>query len=276
MSPTVRALALGLTLTLAFFGLLLGRETGSRVTDGRVQSIGHFASQEELVVVQLNHRIDGRIRALIDRPFTKLLLQALPGKSGSIDDVVPGPAQNGPTPTTQTTALLPQPKVTNKTSFDVESFREGEVANEPTKGPLQYPDRSQSWNYLWASPRLRTADLLPYNVSIPYFQYVDDANAIKDKMSAHGTEGSGATKEYPTYSEYPYDRFPNITGDWSPLSRPTWEPTPVRASSSSSSSSSSSHPSCPGGNVNACIGLCPSDPADAFKACTASCGTRCH
>ena len=50
MSPTVRALALGLTLTLAFFGLLLGRETGSRVTDGRVQSIGHFASQEELVV----------------------------------------------------------------------------------------------------------------------------------------------------------------------------------------------------------------------------------
>ena len=117
--------------------------------------------------MQLNHRIDGRIRALIDRPFTKLLLQALPGKSGSIDDVVPGPAQNGPTPTTQTTALLPQPKVTNKTSFDVESFREGEIANEPTKGPLQYPDRSQSWNYLWASPRLRTADLLPYNVSIP-------------------------------------------------------------------------------------------------------------
>jgi hypothetical protein len=145
-------------------------------------------------------------------------------------------------------------------------------------------------------------------------QYDDDANVIKDKMAAI----TFGPNDYPTYSEYPYDRFPNITGDWSPMSRPTWEPTGMptgRAGNSSNSSSSnataehaaagattavgdtagattathtavqthrvqqflsaSADPNCPGGNAKACVGLCPSNPADVFAACTASCGTRC-
>jgi cellulose 1,4-beta-cellobiosidase len=32
---------------------------------------------------------------------------------------------------------------------------------------------------------------------------------------------------------------------------------------------------CPGGSLSACIGLCPSNPPDAFKACVQSCETRC-
>lgn len=33
---------------------------------------------------------------------------------------------------------------------------------------------------------------------------------------------------------------------------------------------------CPGGSLSACIGLCPSDPAAAFKACVETCTTRCN
>ena len=36
-----------------------------------------------------------------------------------------------------------------------------------------------------------------------YFQYVDDANAIKDKMSANGTEGSGGVPAQ--LHDEPYD-----------------------------------------------------------------------
>ena len=32
---------------------------------------------------------------------------------------------------------------------------------------------------------------------------------------------------------------------------------------------------CPGGSLSACIGLCPSNPPDAFKACVQSCEKRC-
>jgi len=32
---------------------------------------------------------------------------------------------------------------------------------------------------------------------------------------------------------------------------------------------------CPGGSLSACIGLCPSDPAAAFKACVQTCTSRC-
>jgi len=34
-------------------------------------------------------------------------------------------------------------------------------------------------------------------------------------------------------------------------------------------------PGCPGGNLSACIGLCPSTPAAAFQACVGVCVTRC-
>lgn len=34
-------------------------------------------------------------------------------------------------------------------------------------------------------------------------------------------------------------------------------------------------PGCPGGNLAACIGLCPSTPAIAFQACVGVCSTRC-
>jgi cellulose 1,4-beta-cellobiosidase len=32
---------------------------------------------------------------------------------------------------------------------------------------------------------------------------------------------------------------------------------------------------CPGGSLSACIGLCPSTPAAAFKACVQTCTSRC-
>ena len=32
---------------------------------------------------------------------------------------------------------------------------------------------------------------------------------------------------------------------------------------------------CPGGDLSSCIGLCPSDPAAAYKACVQECVTRC-
>ena len=35
-------------------------------------------------------------------------------------------------------------------------------------------------------------------------------------------------------------------------------------------------PVCPGGSLQACIGLCPSDPPDAYKACVNECVSRCE
>lgn len=32
---------------------------------------------------------------------------------------------------------------------------------------------------------------------------------------------------------------------------------------------------CPGGNLSACMGLCPTDPAEAFKACVQTCVAKC-
>ena len=100
-----------------------------------------------------------------------------------------------------------------------------------------------------------------------------DSNDPKDKTTIGGPRGScpitsGVPKD--VESQHPDAKvvFSNIkigeinsTYPSNPPKPPTPPPTPSK---------------CPGGSESACIGLCPSDPAIAFKACVEDCTKRCE
>jgi hypothetical protein len=52
-------------------------------------------------------------------------------------------------------------------------------------------------------------------------------------------------------------------------------PTPAPAAPTPAPGPGPAPPGCPGGSLSACIGLCPSTPAAAYKACVDSCVSRC-
>ena len=93
-----------------------------------------------------------------------------------------------------------------------------------------------------------------------------DSTYPKDQTTIGGPRGSCATTSgvpSDVESQHPDSnvKFSDIkTGEIGSTFKPGPGPTPS---------------GCPGGSLSACMGLCPSDPASAFKACVLECEKRC-
>ena len=94
-----------------------------------------------------------------------------------------------------------------------------------------------------------------------------DSTFPKDKTALGGPRGTCATstgEPNETENDYPNDYviYSDIKiGEIDSTYKPQPGPGPT--------------PDCPGGSLAACIGLCPSDPAEAYKACVNTCVSRC-
>jgi len=68
----------------------------------------------------------------------------------------------------------------------------------------------------------------------------------------------------------------NQAGCPSDIYSPAWNVnTPLAKTAPAKAVPAPSASNCPGGELSTCMGLCPSTPADAYKACVGSCATRC-